>query len=41
MRNYEFRPVIDTWMVGVTMLQTISIGAGGGSIASLNPLMGN
>jgi N-methylhydantoinase A/oxoprolinase/acetone carboxylase beta subunit len=40
-RNYEFRPVIDTWMVGVTMLQTISIGAGGGSIASTNPLMGN
>src|SRR6201987_2121019 len=39
-RNYEFRPVIDTWMVGVTMLQTISIGAGGGSIASLHPLMG-
>ena len=40
-RNYEFRPVIDTWMVGVTMLQTISIGAGGGSIASLNRLMSN
>jgi acetophenone carboxylase len=28
-------------MVGVTMLQTISIGAGGGSIASLNQLMSN
>jgi N-methylhydantoinase A/oxoprolinase/acetone carboxylase beta subunit len=40
-RNYEFRPVIDTWMVSVTMLQTISIGAGGGSIASTNPVMGN
>jgi N-methylhydantoinase A/acetophenone carboxylase len=40
-RNYEFRPVIDTWMVGVTMLQTVSIGAGGGSIASLNPILGN
>ena len=40
-RNYEFRPIIDTWMVGVTMLQTISIGAGGGSIASLNKLLGN
>ncbi len=39
-RSYEFRPVIDTWMVGITMLQTISVGAGGGSIASLNPLMG-
>lgn len=40
-RNYEFRPIIDTWMVGITMLQTISIGAGGGSIASLNPTLGN
>jgi N-methylhydantoinase A/oxoprolinase/acetone carboxylase beta subunit len=29
-RNYEFRPVIDRWMVGITMLQTLSIGAGGG-----------
>ncbi|MFO1350884.1 MAG: hydantoinase/oxoprolinase family protein [Gammaproteobacteria bacterium] len=35
-RNYEFRPVIDTWMVNVTMLQTISIGAGGGSVAWIN-----
>ena len=32
-RNYEFRPVIDTWMVNVTMMQTISVGSGGGSIA--------
>jgi N-methylhydantoinase A len=40
-RNYEFRPVIDTWMVGVTMLQTYSIGAGGGSIAWLNKAAGN
>ena len=39
-RNYEFRPIIDTWMVGVTMLQTISVGAGGGSIASINRLLG-
>ncbi len=39
-RNYEFRPIIDTWMVGVTMLQTISVGAGGGSIASINQLLG-
>ena len=36
-RNYEFRPVIDRWMVNVTMMQTISIGAGGGSIANLIP----
>jgi N-methylhydantoinase A/oxoprolinase/acetone carboxylase beta subunit len=40
-RNYEFRPVIDRWMVGITMLQTLSIGAGGGSIAWLNPMLGN
>ena len=32
-RNYTFRPVIDKWMVNVTMMQTISVGAGGGSIA--------
>lgn len=35
-RNYEFRPIIDRWMVGITMLQTLSIGAGGGSIAWIN-----
>jgi N-methylhydantoinase A/acetophenone carboxylase len=36
-RNYTFRPVIDRWMVNVTMLQTVSVGAGGGSIASVEP----
>lgn len=40
-RSYEFRPVIDTWMVGITMLQTISIGSGGGSIAKVNRTLGN
>lgn len=35
-RNYTFKPVIDRWMVNVTMMQTISIGAGGGSIASVD-----
>lgn len=35
-RNYTFRPVIDKWMVNVTMMQTISVGAGGGSIASVD-----
>lgn len=34
-RNYTFRPVIDRWMVNVTMMQTLSVGAGGGSIASV------
>jgi N-methylhydantoinase A/acetophenone carboxylase len=37
-RNYDFRPVIDTWMVNMTMMQTLSIGAGGGSIASVDPV---
>ncbi len=40
-RNYEFRPIIDRWMVGITMLQTLSIGAGGGSIAKINHLVGD
>jgi N-methylhydantoinase A/acetophenone carboxylase len=35
-RNYSFRPIIDRWMVNVTMMLTLSIGAGGGSIASLD-----
>ena len=35
-RNYEFNPIIDQWMVSTTMLQSLSIGAGGGSIASIN-----
>ena len=40
-RNYDFRPILDRWMVGISMLQTMSIGAGGGSIASVNKLLGN
>jgi len=40
-RNYEFRPIIDRWMVGITMLQTLSIGAGGGSIAKVNRTLDN
>jgi N-methylhydantoinase A/acetophenone carboxylase len=40
-RNYDFKPVIDKWMVGISMLQTTSIGAGGGSIAWVNKLLGN
>lgn len=38
-RSYEFRPVIDRWMVGISMLQTTTMGAGGGSIAWLNQLL--
>src|SRR5271157_5865158 len=40
-RSYDFRPVIDRWMVGITMIKTLSIGAGGGSIASVNRLLQN
>lgn len=40
-RNYEFNPIIDTWMVSANMLQSISIGAGGGSIAWINKQLGN
>ncbi|MBI4695929.1 MAG: hydantoinase/oxoprolinase family protein [Gammaproteobacteria bacterium] len=39
-RNYDFKPVIDRWMVNVTMMQTISIGAGGGSIAWVDKASG-
>jgi N-methylhydantoinase A/acetophenone carboxylase len=39
-RNYEFNPIIDRWMVAITMIQSISIGAGGGSIASINHDLG-
>ncbi|MHB8869413.1 MAG: hydantoinase/oxoprolinase family protein [Thermoleophilia bacterium] len=40
-RSYEFKPVIGDWWVDVTMLQVKSIGAGGGSIAWLNPALNN
>ena len=40
-RSYDFRPIIDHWMVGITMIKTFSIGAGGGSIAWLDKLLEN
>lgn len=40
-RSYDFRPIIDRWMVGITMIKTFSIGAGGGSIAWLDKLLDN
>ena len=40
-RSYDFRPIIDRWMVGITMIKTLSIGAGGGSIASVIKLLQN
>ncbi len=39
-RSYAFQPVIDRWIVDLTMLETISIGAGGGSIARINEVAG-
>jgi N-methylhydantoinase A/oxoprolinase/acetone carboxylase beta subunit len=39
-RFYVFRPVIDRWMVDITMLETISIGAGAGSMAWINQALG-
>jgi len=40
-RFYQFRPVIDRWGVEITMLESRSIGAGGGSIARVDPAMAN
>ena len=40
-RTYDFRPVIDQFWVDMTILQTSSIGAGGGSIAWINKAVGN
>lgn len=39
-RFYAFQPIIDRWMVDITMLETMSIGAGGGSIARINTVAG-
>ena len=38
---YQYHPVIDRWAVELTMLESKSIGAGGGSIATVDTLMGN
>jgi N-methylhydantoinase A/oxoprolinase/acetone carboxylase beta subunit len=40
-RFYQFHPVIDRWKVDLTMLESKSIGAGGGSIAWINHDLGN
>ncbi len=37
-RFYAFNPIIDRWTVDITMLETMTIGAGGGSIAWINPV---
>lgn len=40
-RFYQFNPVVDRWLVDRTILDTQSIGAGGGSIARVNPYLAN
>jgi N-methylhydantoinase A/acetophenone carboxylase len=40
-RFYQFQPVIDRWVVDATMIDVRSIGAGGGSIIRVNPMLGN
>jgi N-methylhydantoinase A/acetophenone carboxylase len=40
-RYYDLYPTVDRWRTQVTTIKTSSIGAGGGSIAWLNPLLGN
>ena len=40
-RFYQFMPVIDRWLVDATIVDTHSIGAGGGSIARVNQLIAN
>ncbi len=40
-RSYQWRPLLDRWQVDMVMLRVDTIGAGGGSIAWLNPALGN
>jgi N-methylhydantoinase A/oxoprolinase/acetone carboxylase beta subunit len=40
-RFYQFMPIIDRWVVDATIVDTHSIGAGGGSIAHVNRLIAN
>jgi N-methylhydantoinase A/acetophenone carboxylase len=40
-RFYENKPVVEDWWIDMTMLWLRSIGAGGGSIAHLNPMLDN
>ncbi|MGV0848873.1 hydantoinase/oxoprolinase family protein [Mycolicibacterium phlei] len=39
-RFYDFNPVIDRWRVQVPMMDISAIGAGGGSIARIDPVAG-
>lgn len=35
---YDFNPIIERWMVSVPMVHLVTLGAGGGSIASYDPM---
>lgn len=37
-KHYDFNPVIDRWLVSIPMVHLVTLGAGGGSIASYDPL---
>ena len=37
-KHYDFMPVIDRWLVSVPMIHLVTLGAGGGSIASYDRL---
>jgi N-methylhydantoinase A len=39
-RFYEFNPVIDRWRVQIPMMNMKAVGAGGGSIAGVDPVAG-
>ncbi|HXG29145.1 MAG TPA: hydantoinase/oxoprolinase family protein [Nevskiales bacterium] len=39
-KHYDFHPVIDRWLVSVPMVHLVTLGAGGGSIASYDRLYG-
>jgi N-methylhydantoinase A/acetophenone carboxylase len=41
LRTYDFIPVIDCWRTNIPAIEVKSIGAGGGSIAWVNAMMGN
>ena len=41
LRTYDFIPVIDRWRTNIPAIEVKSIGAGGGSVAWINALMGN
>ena len=37
-KHYDFMPVIERWLVSIPMIHLVTLGAGGGSIASYNRL---